>query len=151
MPPIRPLVERILQRLGLSKKSQSSHGRYYRQGYSNFSGANGNTAIGTQIQSQAYGDRGLKSGGDIKLTSMGSGYSIGRHRAKDELSWLELNEGDHGEIRFGSKEEIIAQGKGVMVITDVELTESYVDEEMGRERKNGCCDPCTTPETRVYI
>lgn len=89
-----------------------------------------------QIQSQAYGDRSLKSGGDIKLTSMGGGYGIGGHRAKDELSWLELDEGGHGEIRVGSKEEIIAQGKGVMVTTEVELTESYVDKEMGRGRKN---------------
>lgn len=137
VPPIRPLAELILQRLGLSKKSQSPRSRYYRQGYSNFSGTNGNTAVGTQIQSQAYGARGLKSGGDIKLTSMGGGYGIGGYRAKDELSWLELNEEGQGDMRVGSKEEMIAQGKGVVVTTDVELTESYVDKEMGRGRNNG--------------
>ncbi|KAL4940016.1 hypothetical protein BDV06DRAFT_224502 [Aspergillus oleicola] len=118
VPPIRPLMERILVRLGLSsKKTSTPHYGYYeydssRPGYGNRSGlgtAHNNTNH-SQFKADAYD--GSKKG-----------FATATGTVDDELDWVELGNirGKHGD-KNGSKERIVPAGGGandVVITTDI--------------------------------
>ncbi|KAL4930971.1 uncharacterized protein BDV17DRAFT_289393 [Aspergillus undulatus] len=97
VPPIRPLMERILQRLGLSsKKTSTPHYGYYdssRPGYGNRSATGAANTNHSNFRTDAYGTSTRKDPHD--------------------LDWMELGE------RNGSKEGIVGAQNGVVVTTDI--------------------------------
>ncbi|KAL4922764.1 hypothetical protein BDW62DRAFT_2743 [Aspergillus aurantiobrunneus] len=95
VPPIRPLMERVLQRLGLTTKKTSTPNYPYASGH----GAYGTTTNRSMPTSHSKAYRATKT-----------------FRDEDDLDWLELgNGGPHG----GSKERIVGGSKDVVVTTDI--------------------------------
>ncbi|KAL4965487.1 uncharacterized protein BDV14DRAFT_199892 [Aspergillus stella-maris] len=125
VPPIRPLMERILVRLGLSSKKTSTprYGYYEydssRPGYGNRSalGTGHGTGTGTgnhsQFKADAYGGNNAKKG-----------FSTNTGAVDDELDWIEMGNAGHGTGQHGngSKERIVPVGGGVndvVITTDI--------------------------------
>ncbi|KAL3470361.1 hypothetical protein BJX99DRAFT_50999 [Aspergillus californicus] len=105
VPPIRPLMERVLQHFGLTSKKASRTPTYpYADGPGGRSLPTNHSHFQSQSQSRAYGDG-------------------------DGLDWVEL--GDVGG-RTGSKERIVGDSKNVVVTTDIETRFEDVEGQVGR-------------------
>ncbi|KAJ5332775.1 hypothetical protein MYU51_009099 [Penicillium brevicompactum] len=98
VPPIRPLMERVLQRLGLTSKKTSTPYQYRNSSGNAAYGTNkSNPTSHTHFQSNAY--RGKTFGGE-----------------DDDPGWMELTatEGPNG-----SKEHIVSGSRDVVITTDI--------------------------------
>ncbi|KAL4795831.1 hypothetical protein BDV19DRAFT_388854 [Aspergillus venezuelensis] len=120
VPPIRPLMERILVRLGLSSKKTSTprYGYYEydssRPGYGNRSGLGTGHGTGTGNHSQFKADA---YGGNAK-----KGFATNTGAVDDELDWVELGNISGTGHGNGSKERIVPVGGGandVVITTDI--------------------------------
>jgi hypothetical protein len=99
VPPIRPLMERVMQRLGLTSKKTSTPYQYRNSsGHAAYGTNKSNPASHSNFQSNAYGGR--KPQGD----------------AEDAPGWMELS-GSGG--MDGSKEHIVSGTKNVVITTDI--------------------------------
>lgn len=99
VPPIRPLMEKVLQQLGFTSKKPSTPYQYRNSsGYAAYGTNKSNPASHSNFQSNAYGARKKPS-------------------EDDNPGWMELS--TFGGTN-GSEEHIVNEPKGVIIRTDIE-------------------------------
>ncbi|KXG50584.1 uncharacterized protein PGRI_043510 [Penicillium griseofulvum] len=124
IPPIRPLMERVMQRLGLSSKKTSTPYQYRdSSGHAAYGTHKSNLPSHSHFQSNAFG---------------------GRKSFDDDLGWMELTTSGGTN---GSKEHIVNTQKDVMVRTEIVTRfedaegqgpsgSNISDEDLMRDRKD---------------
>ncbi|KAF4761028.1 hypothetical protein HAV15_005372 [Penicillium sp. str.  len=110
IPPIRPLMDKVLQRLGFTSKKKSTPYQYYESsGHAAYGTNKSNLASHSNFQSNAYGGRKKPS-------------------EDDNPGWMEL--GTFGGTN-GSEEHIVNGPKGVTIRTDIETRFEDVERHSG--------------------
>ncbi|KAL2816651.1 hypothetical protein BDW59DRAFT_182400 [Aspergillus cavernicola] len=125
VPPIRPLMETILQRLGLTSKKTSTPNTYpYGSGGAGHVGYGATRSMPTShshFQSNAYG--GKQTFGDDN---------------DNDLDWVELGEPGAGSgHNNGSKERIVGGDKDVVVTTDIVTQFEDIESHHGHGHGSG--------------
>lgn len=110
IPPIRPLMDKVLQRLGFTSKKKSTPYQYYESsGHAAYDTNKSNLARHSNFQSNAYGGR-------------------KKPFEDDNPRWMELS--TFGGTN-GSEEHIVNGSKGVTIRTDIETRFEDVERHGG--------------------